>query len=170
MTAGAATIVLLVAAVVLAPRPRPTALESQSPRSAALPALATIAATIPDPMECGDGGEAERGCPTLRSGGRPCRRRAGEGYRAAQYVRFGTKDQFTRACWKPASGLETFGSGGMDQRRLPRAYAAAGLRAPGWKQGGQAGASGLRTLVRAVNIAANKRTPLRINFSPSIVA
>jgi hypothetical protein len=57
MTAGAATIVLLVAAVALAPRPRRTSIESQSPRSTALPAPSTIPATIPDPPKIGTAGK-----------------------------------------------------------------------------------------------------------------
>ena len=47
MTAGGATLVLLVVLALVAPRPRRTALESQSPRSAALPAVATVALESP---------------------------------------------------------------------------------------------------------------------------
>jgi len=98
------------------------------------------------PGESGDGREAERSWPTLRSVGRPCCGCAGEGP-LGPYVRFPAKGRFTRARRHPAGGLETFGGGSMDQRRPTRSHAAEGHGAAGGKQGRPTGTSGLRTLV-----------------------
>jgi hypothetical protein len=165
MTAGAATIVLLVAAVVLAPRPRRTSLESQSPRSAALPALSTITATMPDPTNVGTAGK-----------------------RSALAPRSGAVDGPVAALREKVRALHTSGSAGrtispglVGSLMVDSSPSGADV----WINGVSHGRTPLRvsalpvgsTVVRlelpgyerwswAVNIAANKRTPLRVTLQP----
>ena len=165
MTAGAATIVLLVAAVVLAPRPRRTSLESQSPRSAALPALSTITATMPDPTNVGTAGKRSAVAP--RSG-------AVDGPVAAVTEK-------VRAVHTSGSARRTISPGLVGSLLVDSKPSGADV----WINGVPHGRTPLRvsalpvgsTVIRlehpgyerwswAVNIAANKRTPLRVKLQP----
>ena len=165
MTAGAATIVLLVAAVVLAPRPRRTTVESESPRSAALPALPTIPAPIPGPAKVGTAGKRSAAGP--RSG-------ALDGLVAAareKALSVHTSD-FPRRAVSPAlvgtllvdskpSGAEVWINGVPHGRTplrvtaLPVGSRVVRLELPGYERWSW-----------AVNIVANKRTPIRVKLQP----
>jgi len=166
MTAGAATIVLLVAAVVLAPRPRRTLLESQSPRPAP-PALSAIAATatMPDPANVGTSGK--RTAVASRSG-------AVDGPVAAvrEKVRAVHTSGSSRRAISPGlvgsllvdskpSGADVWINGVPHGRTplrvsaLPVGSSVIRLELPGYERWSW-----------AVNIAANKRTPLRVNLQP----
>jgi hypothetical protein len=166
MTAGAATIVLLIAAVVLAPRPRRTSLESQSPRSAP-PALSTVTATatMPDPANVGTAGK--RTAVASRSG-------AVDGPVAAvrEKVRAVHTSGSSRRAISPGlvgsllvdskpSGAEVWINGVPHGRTplrvsaLPVGSSVIRLELPGYERWSW-----------AVNIAANKRTPLRVNLQP----
>ena len=166
MTAGAATIVLLVAAVVLAPRPRRTSLESLSPRSAALPALSSITATMPDPINVGTAGKRSAVAP--RSG-------AVDGPVAAALR------EKVRAVHTPGSARRTISPGLVGSLMVDSKPSGADV----WINGVPHGRTPLRvsalpvgsSVIRlelpgyerwswAVNIAANKRTPLRVKLQP----
>ena len=163
MTAGAAAIALLVAAVVLAPRPQRTSLESQSPRSATLPALSTIAATTPDPTNVGTAGK--RSAVAARSGAvdRPVA--------ALREVRADHTSGSARIISPGLVGsllVDSNPSGaavwinGVSQGRTPLRVSAlpvgsrvVRLELPGYERWSW-----------AVNIAANKRTPLLVKLQP----
>jgi hypothetical protein len=163
MTAGAATIVLLVAAVVLAPAPRRPAVEHQSHRSAALSALSVIPATMPGPR-VGTAGKRSAvgpspGAHDPAAAGRekihpvhtsdPPRRTISPGLVGSLLV-----DS------KP-SGAEVWINGVSHGRTplrvsaLPVGSRVIRLEFPGYERWSW-----------AVNIVANTRTPLRVNLQP----
>jgi hypothetical protein len=168
-TAGAAILVLLVVAVVLAPQPRRASLESQSPRSAALPAPTTIPAATPGPTNVGTAGKQSDAAPAVARppGG------AVDGLVAATRGKtpsVHTSDSQSAASpglagtllvdSKP-SGAEVWVNG-VSYGRTPLMVSAlpAGSRVirldlPGYERWSW-----------AINIAANKRTPLRVKLQP----
>jgi hypothetical protein len=165
MTAGAATLVLLVEAVVLAPRPHRTSVESQSPRFAALPAPAAIPAPTPGPAKVGTAGKRSTVGP--RSG-------AVDGRVAAAPMKalsVHTSDSPRRAVSpglvgtllvdsKP-SGAEVWINGVPHGRTplkvsaLPVGSRVIRLELPGYERWSW-----------AVNVVANQRTPLRVKLQP----
>lgn len=165
MTAGAATIVLLVAAVVLAPRSRRTSLESQSPRSAALPAVSTITATMPDPTNVGTAGTRSAVAPRSGTVDGPVAalREKVPAVHASDSARRTISPGLVGSLLVDSnpSGADVW-INGVSHGRTPLRVSAVPvgsrvvrLELPGYEPWSW-----------AVNIAANKRTPLRVKLQP----
>jgi len=162
MTAGVATIVLLVAAVVLAPRPRRTSLETQSTRSAALPAPSTITATLPDATNVGTAGKRSAVAPRSKVVDGPVaavREKVRAGHTARPTISPGLVGSLLVDS-KP-SGADVW-INGVPRGRTP-------LRVSALPVGSSVirlELAGYERWSWAVNIAANKQTPLRVKLQP----
>ena len=169
LTAGAAALLVLAVAVVLAPRPRRSSLESQSARSAALPAASTIPAPIPAPTKVGMAGMRSDAARTVgrRSGatdgpvaatrGKAPAVPASDSPRAA--VSSGLVG--TLLVDSKPSGAEvsingiSYGRTPLMVSALPAGSRVIRLELPGYER-----------WTWAVNIVANKRTPLGVRLQP----
>jgi PEGA domain len=169
LTVGAATLLVLVVAVVLAPRPRRSSLESQSARAAALPAPATIPAPILDPTNVGTAGKRSDAAPAVdpRPGGmdRPVAATPGKApaVPASDSPRSTVSPGLvgTLLVDSKPSGAEvsingvSYGRTPLMVSALPAGSRVIRVELPGYER-----------WTWAVNIAANKRTPLRVKLQP----